>query len=61
MNATVVNVALVAVLLILGIYGLVRAMRSRSAGDPYALPLARAIGCIAVAVVLVVVTAAVTP
>ena len=60
MNVTVINFALVAVLLVLGIFGLVRAMQMRSAGDRYALPLARAIGCIIVAVVLVVVTALVT-
>src|SRR4051794_8074463 len=46
MNATVINFALVAVLLVLGIFGLVRAMQMRSTGDRYALPLARAIGCI---------------
>ena len=56
-NATVINFVLVAALLVLGIVGLVRAMQMRSAGDRYALPLARAIGCIVVAVVLVVVTA----
>jgi hypothetical protein len=59
-TAGAINFVLVALLLVLGIYGLVRAMRSRSAGAPYALPLARAIGCISVAVVLAFVTVAVS-
>jgi hypothetical protein len=58
-NATVINVALVAVLLVLGVVGFVRAIRLRSASGRYALPLARAIGCIVVAVVLAFVTATV--